>query len=431
LTTPGDEVTTRWTLIAAISAAVAGAAVVLVLVPRGESAGAAAGPPASRGEHRSDEHRSEHPGRAFLPALAGSEAAAVSGSPIARHDERQVVRHVYDRFSHYTETPTGERVELALDDFRTVYRSGLDSVALYPDLATLGTDWKLVATPHVSQRPDDRARVRYQVEWLPADDLVERADTAVFLGKPADEMTALAARRLGDDRARTLAITSYRVTATFDGQSETYRAAFRWFPGEDGAMRFAILDAVVHGLSLAVVETVPAAGRGDGDAETAPPAAAPPPDAAAPACVPRTWPSVAAEPKRLDDERDHLSGDHGALFAVAVVCSCDAACVSHCEPRVTTARCEEAGRLAEPGVVHRVQGRAAAQTVSAARGDQEAAKCLAALDCYVERCVGIECGAVDVGSRAAEPGLGFSLSIDLVASMRAENDFSCGRCAMR
>lgn len=362
------------------------------------------------------------------PSTTEAAAFRTADAPRRDRDGQRLVRDVYDRFRRYTETAAGDRVEISLAEFRTVDRSALDSVALYPDLATLGSDWALVATPSVLQGTDGQATVRYHAEWLPAENLAERPDTAAFLGRTVAEMTALLANRLHVDRARTLAITSYRVTVSFDGHEETYRAAVRWFHGADGRLRLSIIDVVVHGLALARAEVVPPARR----VELAPEAATAlfrRTEGTAPsACVARHWPTVVARPANDNaGDDDHLSGDHRALFAASFDCSCDTACVSRCEAHVDTARCEDVGLLDEPGTVHRIQGRTAVEATAVARGEQEGARCVAALDCYAERCLGAECSEVTIDSPEtpfAEP----LLTVSLVGSHRTSESHLCARC---
>lgn len=417
------------TSIATIVVALAGIVMALAWRSGSDAAGAPQAaerpPPAAPAWLPVDGLRTEHPSPAFLPRLPQIGLVAPD-SPFAGRDERDLVEHVYSRFSRYTETADGDRVEIALGDFRTIYHPELDSVPLYPDLATLDTDWRLATTPHVFQGPDGAAPVRYRAEWQPAENLAERADTAALLGLSVAEVTRLA-RRLAGDRSRTLAVTSYRVSAGFDGRSETYRAAFRWFLDADGELHLSIVDAVLHGLALALAETAPPAGTGRPAEIDRPPHE---PDRGAAACVAQRRTLPATE-RTNGDDRGHLFGEHRSTFATQAECSCDGGCASLCESRVVTVRCEDVGRLDEAAVVHRTQGRAATQAVRAPHGDREPAKCLAALDCYTERCFAAECGSFTVTSHDAAPGVRFALSIDLVGSDRVSQRYSCGACAAR
>lgn len=360
------------------------------------------------------------------PALRFARAGGQGELPAI--DRERIVRHAYERFRRYTGAEPAERVEIALDDFRDVEPADLDSVALYPDLATLGSDWALVATPHVTQRDDGRTHVRYHAEWQPAENLARRAGTAAFLGKSAAEVLRLGDRRLAGDRSRTLALTSYRVTASFGGQSEIYRAAFRWFLDRDDVLHFSIVDGVLHGLALALAETAPPS---DGDRPPEVDLPSRQADRGAPACVERRSPLPVSKPAAQQDQKEHELGEHRSLFAMQAECSCDGECVSVCEARVVTARCEDVGRVEEPWMVHRVQGRAAAQTIRATRGDQHPADCLAAFDCYVERCFAAECGEVAIHPQPTAPGARFALSADLVTSYRSAHETSCGPCERR
>jgi hypothetical protein len=368
--------------------------------------------------------RTRHPSRTFLPALP-EVGFADPGSSLAKSDETQVIQLVYDTYSQYSEREDGERVEFELDGFRTVYREQLARVAYHPDLVSLASGWKLKAKIFGYSENGASRRVRYDVEWVPGIDLDDRPDLRAFLGMPALEMLALVAERHPEWR-RTVAITSYRVRASYLGRVETYRAGFAWMIGEGGELEMTVADAVVPELSFAVLEGDLPAAEHERRAEL-------PFDRAAAAsttnsCVSHTWPTVNSTQQARYNNFEHTSGRHEAVYIGAFDCSCDTTCLSRCDPGFAVAACQDYGDLQYLGLLHEPSERAEVAGSQSQDGHLNGAQCASGLGCFVKSCIGSSCGGVAITLSGGIGGLTFTTSATTILDASLTYSHICARC---
>lgn len=369
--------------------------------------------------------RSTHRFGAFLPGLAA--IGAFEPAPrLAATDQTQLVRRVYDSYSRRSEGADGERATFTLGGFRTVYRPRLASVAFYPDLATLGTDWELATVLRLSGRLEDGAPdTWFEPEWRRVENRAEGSGAAL-LGRSARDIVDLGAKRF-PERRRVVALTSYRVRAAFRGQAVTYRAAARWLLDEAGELAFSIADNVVPEIGLAV---------GDGAApesfvahalaerRAAPPSAQP----AAEACVEEVSPMRTERRPRHPKSQSGFSSTPSveAFFSSHFRCSCDTACASRCEARIDPEDCRIDRVAGDSGGELRAIATAEALDAVSSAGDREPAHCGVGLRCILVDCPDGTCGEVVTRVGAGD------LRLTTTAAVAGEGSSSlihgCGHC---
>ncbi|HEX2162706.1 MAG TPA: hypothetical protein VHM02_02035 [Thermoanaerobaculia bacterium] len=349
---------------------------------------------------------------------------APPGSSLADVDETQLVQLVYDAYSRYSERPDGERVELELDGFRTVYRQHFDDVAHYPDLMTLGTEWEIRTTIRRSGVNGEET-VWYDAEWVPIESREVRMPH--LLGQSVLEILALGVEHVPSQR-RIVAITSYRVRASYLGRSKEYRASVRWHIDEKQDLQLTVVDNVVPEVGLAVAETThPTAGA-------EPPGPALPFDRVAAAstaatCLDQTWPTHYSTQKADHNPFEHLSGRHEAVYIGEFTCSCDSSCTSECTADFLASACQDYGTLAGgPDLEHRTHREVRTNDGISFSGQSVAPQCASGLGCFVQSCHGGACGSISVQVSIGVASITFSTSAPTILRASFDANATCGLC---
>jgi len=368
--------------------------------------------------------RAKYQSRVFLPGLPEVGIFDPSAG-LAEVDETQMIQLVYDTYSRYSEKPDGERVEFTFHGFRTLYRDDFDDVAYYPDLVTLGSDWKLKAHL-VRTHTDGVSGVEYRAEWMPTDNLLERPDFAAMLGKSAREMVELVAGHFPEWQ-RTIAITSYGVTVDFLGRSQTYRGAFAWLLDETGEVSFVVVDGIVPEVQYASLETLPplATRRDDQPSPFERTTAS---SGTAPTCSQQTWPTVYSPQHAGHSSMEHTSGRHEAVYIGKFDCSCSSSCLSVCNPGFVAEACQDYGSITGLGRIHEATGDSDVASGSESDGHTNPAECASGMGCFVKSCYGNSCGGVDVRISGGIGGLSFTTTSPTIMSESFTHSHGCGAC---
>lgn len=371
--------------------------------------------------------RSTHRVGVFLPGLAAS--ASFEPSPrLAVTDHAQLVRLVYDSYSRRSEGADGERATFTLGGFRTVYRPRLASVAFYPDLATLGTDWELATVVRLSGSLAGGALdTWFEPEWRRVENRAEGSG-ADLLGKSAREVLALGAKRF-PERSRVVALTSYRVRAAFRGQAVTYRAAARWLLDDEGGVAFSIADNVVPEVGLAVgdgAEPESFVARAMARNGVVPPSLEP----VAAACVEEVSPMFTERRPHRPQGSSGFSSTPSveAFFSGHFHCSCDTDCASQCEARIDPEDCRIDRLAGDSGVELRAIATAEALDAVGPAGDREPARCGVGLRCILVDCPDGTCGEVVTRMEAGPLDLRLTTTAAVAGDALSSLSHGCGRC---
>lgn len=197
----------------------------------------------------------EHPS---LPGFREVMDNARRGGPQAYET---VVRTAYRLFADYVRNDRQE-INFQLSDFTTVYTP--DALGLkYGDVISAGLPDRIAITGMTREKNVNGRTVSisrsYQARWEPSPAQVERKawesrSVREYVQAALDEQPAL---------ARLHAITTYRVTVTFQGVRREYRAAFLWMREISGPAveTFGCIDPVTDRVGWALAELVPPEGK--------------------------------------------------------------------------------------------------------------------------------------------------------------------------
>lgn len=371
--------------------------------------------------------RGRYRSRTFLPGLPAI-GAFHPASSLADRDETQLVQLVYDSYSRLSEGPDGAPATFELGGFRTVYRPQLDSIAFYPDLVTLGTDWELATVVRLSgRRAGGAPDVRLAPQWRRVENRAEGGGAAL-LGRSALEVLALGAKRF-PERRRVVALTSYRVRASFRDRAVTYRAAARWLLDGQGDVAFSIADNVVPEVGMAVGNgAAPESfvARAIAEHRAAPPSAEP----AAAACVEDVSPMRTERRPRHPQRRNGFSSTPSveAFFSSHFRCSCDTACASRCEAWIDPEDCRIDRLAGDSGGELRAIATAEALDAMSPAGDREPARCGVGLRCILVDCPDGTCGEVVTRVGAGPFDLHLTTTAAVAGDALSSMIHGCGRC---
>lgn len=370
--------------------------------------------------------RSRYPSRVFLPGLP-EVGMYPPGSGLEHQDETHLIQHLYQTYSLYSERQDGERVELELTGFRTIYRPQFARTVYYPDLMTLGTDWEIRTVVRRLRHDGGEATAWYDAEWVPVENRAKNPRTSRLLG-----MSALDILTLGADkypiRRRTVAITSYRVHVAYMGRTHDYKAVGRWQIDEEGNLQLAVVDNVVPEVGLAVGEKVlPRHGLLAPEKDLPFESVAAP--LVSPSCIAQTFPTFHSPQQTRHNALDHLSGRHEAVYIGAFDCSCSSTCTSACEASAFVEACQDHGALIAALGEHRARAASDGIGGSQAEGQNVGATCTGGMGCVVVDCPD---GACTVTVTASVGVISFSFSTDapILLSANLSQNHTCGRCTV-
>lgn len=342
-------------------------------------------------------------------AGAGERPAATRGAkPLRAESAISIVRQIYDKAARYT-AASGTPVEIKVSDCRAIH--GRDFARQpYSELFDLapGRVLQLSATV-LSDRSLGVSGANFRAEWTEAPHASDAAGLlAAVRGVSVQEILA---RLRAEDEGFQLSIepiVSCSVTATAQGESHSYRAAFLFSPGADETPRF-FADPVVHGLSRVARERLPpvrdfAELRGRVDPEGAPLGPFPA----------KTMTCVAAEASRSNpfitqsDAQEHATGNHASQLGLSGTCRETSTCISMCSPTLRQAACQDSGEI--DTTLPRTHQYFKEQAVD---GDQQynaASYCKAALGCAILSCPLGLCQSLhlSLGARGIEGGFNVS-----------------------
>ena len=285
----------------------------------------------------------------------------------------KLVRGAYDRLSQLVGR-SGEEVDFALSDFRTFYPDRF-SEARWFDLVDMPEGWVLDISRKRERRIDHgevtSERVWYEARWnrkpdfeipveqkgLTLEDVLQSAEKDDFFeGRPH------------------LALTTYKVTVSYQGRQRTYRAAFHFFGGDDETP-ITVSDLITQAVDTALAEPMsPPLGSkstsADADGDTEPEQRAMPPGGhpAASGQSVDPWVSNAGvsspfakvtgavsmslcEASSSADtlqrnnvgRQDHLQGHHIAAGKFRIACTCASDCEATCESNISSEQCIDEG----------------------------------------------------------------------------------------
>lgn len=234
-----------------VSAAPGGSLLVLVLC----SALAVAGPNDEKRNEGNRAIRVEHTGGKFLPG-ADEPVSLFPGHPeLENHySEAAFIRMAYAALEDAI-VRSGHFVSFALADFRTYYRRDFGKVQIR-ELMTLDSPFRLeVRQTEVADADGSAVGLAYTPRWVRRFTIEDVEEMKEFMDHYRDFTIADGIRHpeAKEEQRRMIAVTSYEVTAKHEGESHTYRAAFKWLPGPPGEATFQVEDHVTDGVDRALI----------------------------------------------------------------------------------------------------------------------------------------------------------------------------------
>jgi hypothetical protein len=199
----------------------------------------------------------EHRGGPFLPG-ADQRLALFPGNHELedRFSEETIVRMAYGALEESIRR-SAHVVSFSLRDFRTYYRRDFGSL-LVGNVVTLDAPRRLEVRRTEVVGVDGASVGRaYTPRWHEQRTVDDLAELRAFMGhyREFTVAQALAHPDATDEMRRILAVTSYEVTAEFEGERQTYRAAFKWIPTAGDGVSFIVEDHVTDGVDRSLLES--------------------------------------------------------------------------------------------------------------------------------------------------------------------------------
>ena len=323
-----------------------------------------------------------------FPAVARSEAAR-GVKPLRADAAIGIVRGLYAKAERYT-SASGTPVELELSGCRALYPNDFSREAFSGlfDLAP-GRELELTATV-LADKGLGVSGANFLARWKDPED--EAGTLGIRAAVEGASIAEILSRLRTEDPAydrRLEPIVSCNVTATAEGESRSYRAAFFFSPGSGESPLF-VSEPVVFGLERLARETLPPVRdftelRGERSPATSR-------EAKVMTCVADQAAGI-NHPINDFDAREHLTGEHASQLQLAGLCSETSNCVSQCTPTFGITGCTDEGTIDSIFTykTHR------ATTERYKEGDSKynaPSYCKAALGCAVQSCLFGLCGSI-------------------------------------
>lgn len=348
--------------------------------------------------------RSATKGAFFLPflLLAGCQAdepGAVAQPGSAPEPRVATIRSAYERLASYAAGEATLRFEIS--DFQTI---GVEEFEQHrwADLVAI-PGGRMIDTARKTHLVNDEGRyAQYQVSWSPntptSEDMRKQWQAAT-----AADVLSMASQ--GDPNLEYVtALTSYRVTASLNGETRTYQAAFLWLAPEAGAdsQTFMVADNITQGVQEAALDALPT--KRDFEAGRIPQKE--PEDTSAKAVCRATSSTTSFSPHDQDSNAHVTGGFHHSDPDFQITCSCDTSCRSTCTANPFSLECyDDGGFMAD--ACHKMGSASDSSTVVRDNATADGADCAAAYICGQKACAFCLCG-LSVGVDVSGVNVSFS-----------------------
>lgn len=355
---------------------------------------------------------------ALLLAILVGAAAPADASEIDPQDRELIIDHAYRNLTRLAAVG-GERLQFRLEDFRTVEAEDFDRVRWLRLVTMPGGDMVDMAR-EVREYNGAVESVIYRPSWkIDGPRYVRSREGRTLRGQSvAGVLNAIAVEN--PDAARVTAVTSYKVTVTFQERSRTYRAAVLWLPpssGRDATLYF--MDHVTQGLEEAVRE------------RTVTPR--PRPRRLTAASTTNTCYQTHTTKSLTDavygyDGHWNDNTSHHSIAQVDFDCTCASDCSSTCEATFAQATCDDNAAFTIDAC-HKMATNIKTRNEGRADGTTTPASCAAGLGCIQKSCLYCVCGLsieVDI------VGLSVTFAASGEPDWSANQDFTweCSACAV-
>ncbi len=332
---------------------------------------------------------------------------------------RLVIETAYRTLEEYS----GGALVFQLDGFDTLPASRLDRVRLV-EIATLPSGRLIDVSRRVHQNDaTGTAAVVYAPSWSTSEVVWLDADVDVDLDRLSVAEAFSQAAEGQPGLARVKALTTYSVTATLEGESRVYQAAFLWLPSEEGdGLTFFAVDHIVQGVGEAARETLPyGIGRtvGPGGIENLP--------AAIGNQICTAWSNTSSRTQELTGTNGHFSGDHHRSHAeFQIACGCSSSCVSTCDASINNESCVDTGFFTTDAC-HNLRSALKVSSNQADDGASGGAACAGGYGCVQKACLFCLCG---LGVEVSIAGAKVSFTSSGGPDWEGNVDYSrtCGSC---
>lgn len=290
----------------------------------------------------------------------------------------------------------GHKISIQVSDFKTFYvpeawdlkLNDLVSLAQPKHIDVTGVHHEEFFSDAITHKSRKTTTLGYKMEWAPA---MQDPDLKLWMKRNVREYVELAK---ADQPALSLlrAVTTYRVSLTFEGEQQDYRAAFWWMGGATPVpmvLVFQCLDKVLDRVSLALAEQVPPEGKQEGDLinllqgdKTS-----------FPYTVCNVYTSYPyTTPWELHGYERHVgSYFHQSYSEVDASCSCSSDCQSICHPSLAQQLCYDQGNTTSGFHVGAKDFRPTGGTLANALNLQNGASCQGTTLCAIAQCATSNC----------------------------------------
>ena len=310
-------------------------------------------------------------------------------------DLEKAVRMAYHLMEAYGHNE-GHDITIQVSDLKTVYAP--DALSLrFSEVVSIDLPDHIKV--HSILREDNitdgskkqkTTKLGYRMTWRPA---TPDPDLKLWLKRNVREFIEIAK---ADTPALALlrALTTYRVSVTFEGKHRDYRAAFMWMgaPAAPYISTFQGVDRIVDQVSLALAEQVPPEGKKEGDPiDLTPEAVNFSPKFLGPVCNVYTEYPFTPLWERHGSERHQSGYFHQSTSDIDASCSCGTACQSVCHPSVSLNLCYDQGGTTSGYHVAATTERLSSGTTQNALNAQNGASCLGTTLCAFTTCATSNC----------------------------------------
>lgn len=339
---------------------------------------------------------------------------------------QRLITAAYDRMVAYSR-PSGKRLEIELSDFETILRDAFSTT--YWSAIADGPQERavnVVRTRHVSTVDTERSldgvqygetTVYYDPHLVPRELAWIRVSEASRTPPEATVASILEEGAVYDEGlSGVVALTTYRVHLTLDGQSLDYRAAFLWWPpsgeGDDFRGNLRPIDQVLDAIDRVIVETLPVSppwvtgpqSPDSGDRSESS-------DLSASTGTCREFSNTRGPGYTYEKGYNgHIgAGFHGIQADLKVRCSCTSGCASECRGIRKLELCWDEPPTDNLGC-HKLSTDGAREAKRVDDGTTSGATCGVGFGCAQKSCFGpcTLCGPADI--RITGTGAGLSLS---------------------
>lgn len=302
---------------------------------------------------------------------------------------------VYDSYQRLIGQAGGD-LSLRLHSTRTVLPRQYDNHG-WLDLMSPPTGWWLNQRETYYEAPWlGEQQVSYALEWRERD-LDTDAKTFEILGVLQDWTIQDAVTWLleeGKLERPPVAITTYRVEASFAGRDRSYRAAAFWFQAADVEdLELTIQDHVIPYVASAQVEEARVVLRQELGLRRQHPGV---PHAVAAvtsgSCIAETIRRKNAHLEAMSIQ-GHSTGHHIAQFGLQADCIADAGCYNQCRPLIWRKTCAESSNSSYPSLCRRHETKYS-EKIAGGSSQGSTATCVGALACGVRACCTMYCSGV-------------------------------------